>query len=83
MVCQGVTSRFEVAEYLVKALGKADEIAVKPVSSDYFAQEYFAPRPPSERLITKKLDLRGVNVMRDWRICLDEYLADKYAGYLD
>lgn len=83
MVCQGVTSRFEVAEYLVQALGKADEIAVSPVSSDYFAKEYFAPRPPSERLITKKLDLRGVNVMRDWRVCLDEYLADKYAGYLD
>ncbi|HQV02576.1 MULTISPECIES: NAD(P)-dependent oxidoreductase [unclassified Novosphingobium] len=82
MVCQGVTSRFEVAEYLVKALGKADEIAVEPVSSDYFAKEYFAPRPPSERLITKKLDLRGVNVMRDWRVCLDEYLADKYQGYL-
>lgn len=83
MVCQGVTSRFEVAEYLVSALGKSDEIKVEPVSSDYFAQEYFAPRPPSERLITKKLDLRGVNTMRDWRVCLDEYLADKYAGYLD
>ena len=83
MVCQGVTSRFEVAEYMVKALGKEREIAVNPVSSDYFAKEYFAPRPPSERLITKKLDLRGVNVMRDWKVCLDEYLADKYAGYLD
>lgn len=83
MVCQGVTSRLEVAQYLVKALGKEGEIAVNPVSSDYFAKEYFAPRPPSERLITKKLDLRGVNIMRDWRICLDEYLADKYQGYLD
>jgi dTDP-4-dehydrorhamnose reductase len=82
MVCQGVTSRFEVAQYLVKALGKESEIAVSPVSSDYFAKEYFAPRPPSERLITKKLDLRGVNVMRDWRVCLDEYIADKYQGYL-
>lgn len=82
MVCQGVTSRFEVAEYLVKALGKQDGIAANPVSSDYFATEYFAPRPPSERLLTKKLDLRGVNVMRDWKVCLDEYLADKYVGYL-
>lgn len=82
MVCAGVTSRLEVAQYLVKALGKEGDIAVSPVSSDYFAQEYFAPRPPSERLLTKKLDLRGVNVMRDWRLCLDEYLADKYEGYL-
>ncbi|MEZ5708010.1 MAG: NAD(P)-dependent oxidoreductase [Blastomonas sp.] len=83
MVCGGVTSRLEVAQYLVKALGKSDEIAVTPVSSDYFKQDYFAPRPPSERLITKKLDLRGVNVMRDWRICLDDYLRDYYQGYLD
>ena len=83
MVCQGVTSRLEVAQYLVQSLGKGNEITVNPVSSDYFAKEYFAPRPPSERLLTAKLDLRGVNVMRDWRVCLDEYLADKYAGYLD
>jgi dTDP-4-dehydrorhamnose reductase len=82
MVCGGVTSRLEVAQYLVKALGKDAEIAVTAVSSDYFAQEYFAPRPPSERLITKKLDLRGINVMRDWRVCLDEYLVDYYARYL-
>ncbi len=82
MVCQGVTSRLEVAQYLIKALGKENDIPVNPVGSDYFAKEYFAPRPPSERLITKKLDLRGINIMRDWQICLDEYLADKYAGYL-
>lgn len=82
MVCSGVTSRLEVAEYLVRAVGLGDRVRVTPVSSDYFAAEYFAARPPSERLITKKLDLRGANVMRDWRICLDEYLADKYQGYL-
>ncbi len=82
MVCQGVTSRLEVAQYLVKALGLADQVAVTPVGSDHFAAEYFAPRPPSERLLTTKLDLRGINVMRDWRVCLDEYLADKYDGYL-
>jgi dTDP-4-dehydrorhamnose reductase len=82
MVCSGVTSRLEVAQYLVKATGLAQDVKVTPVSSDYFAEEYFAPRPPSERLITKKLDLRGANVMRDWRVCLDEYLADKYHDYL-
>ncbi len=83
MVCQGVTSRFEVAEYLVSAAGKKSDVAVTPVSSDYFAQEYFAPRPPSERLIARKLDLHGVNMMRDWKVCLDEYLAEHYVGYLD
>jgi dTDP-4-dehydrorhamnose reductase len=83
MVCPGVTSRLEVAQYLVDALGLTDEVRITPVSSDYFAEEYFAPRPPSERLITRKLDLRRLNVMRDWRVCLDEYLTDAYAGYLD
>jgi dTDP-4-dehydrorhamnose reductase len=83
MVCGGVTGRFEVAQYLVEVLGLADRVAVTPVGSDHFAAEYFAARPPSERLLTVKLDLRGANVMRDWRVCLDEYLADKYAGYLD
>jgi dTDP-4-dehydrorhamnose reductase len=82
MVCSGVTSRLEVAEYLVKALGLAGTVKITPVSSDYFAAEYFAARPPSERLLTKKLDLRGLNIMRDWRICLDEYLAEYYEGYL-
>ena len=83
MVCSGVTSRLEVAEYLVGALGLSREVMITPVSSDYFAEEYFAARPPSERLITRKLDLRGLNIMRDWRVCLDEYLAEAYGGYLD
>jgi dTDP-4-dehydrorhamnose reductase len=83
MVCQGVTSRLEVAQYLLARLGLADGVKITPVSSEHFAAEYFAARPASERLITKKLDLRGLNVMRDWRVCLDEYLAQSYAGYLD
>jgi dTDP-4-dehydrorhamnose reductase len=82
MVCSGVTSRLEVAEYLVGTLALAKDVKIIPVASDYFAAEYFSPRPPSERLITKKLDLRGLNVMRDWRICLDEYLEEYYGGYL-
>jgi dTDP-4-dehydrorhamnose reductase len=82
MVCPGVTSRLEVAQHLVHALGLADQVKVTPVSSDYFAAEYFAARPASERLITKKLDLRGLNIMRDWRICLEEYLGDAYRDYL-
>ena len=83
LVCSGVTSRLEVATYLIDAIGAADRVLIKPVSSEHFAEEYFAARPASERLITKKLDLRGLNIMRDWRTCLDEYLADQYTDYLD
>lgn len=81
MVCPGVTGRLEVARYLVEALDV--DVKVTPVSSVHFAKEYFAARPPSERLISKKLDLRGLNIMRDWRACLDEYVAEAYAGYLE
>jgi dTDP-4-dehydrorhamnose reductase len=83
IVCPGVTSRLEVARFLVQSLRLKDEVTVTPVSSDHFSGEYYAPRPPSERLITRKLDLRGLNNMRDWRQCLDEYLAEAYDGYLD
>jgi dTDP-4-dehydrorhamnose reductase len=83
MVCPGVTSRLEVARYLLQSLGLTQRVRVNPVSSEHFAAEYFAARPASERLLTTKLDLRGLNIMRDWRQCLDEYLAERYAGYLD
>ncbi len=82
MVCGGIAGRFEVAQELVKVLGLENEVKVTPVDSDYWKAEYFADRPPSERLIDRKLDLRGLNIMRDWRICLEEYIATYYQGYL-
>jgi len=82
-VCGGQTSRLEVAQELLKILGKEKEIKITTVSSDYFKDEYFAERPASERLITKKLDLRGVNQMRDWKVALKEYIDNYYIGYLD
>jgi|TARA_B110000093_G_C12963785_1_gene408577 dTDP-4-dehydrorhamnose reductase len=83
MVCAGKTSRFEVAEKLVEYLGLTDQLKITPVTSDYFREEYYAERPASERLVTKKLDLRGVNKMRDWKVSLQEYLTNYYQGYLD
>jgi dTDP-4-dehydrorhamnose reductase len=82
MVCGGVTGRLEVAQELVRMVGKEHSVSIIPVSSEFFAKEYFATRPPSERLITRKLELRGCNIMRDWRVCLQEYLNEYYQGYL-
>lgn len=82
MVCDGITGRFEVATELIKILGLENEIKITPVSSDYFKETYFAARPASERLVDKKLDLRGVNIMRDWKLCLKEYIRDYYKGYI-
>lgn len=81
-VCGGQTSRIEVAEELLNILGMQEDVKITSVNSDYFKEIYFAERPPSERLLTKKLDLRKVNKMRDWKISLKEYINDYYSGYL-
>ena len=83
MVCSGITGRYEVTHELIKILGKENEVKITPVQSDYWKKEYFAERPSSERLINKKLDLRKLNIMRDWRVCLKEYINSYYQGYLD
>lgn len=82
MVCEGITSRLEVARQLVDMVGLSDAVKIHEVKSDYFATEYFAARPDSERLVNTKLRLRGVNEMRDWRSALREYLDRYYADYL-
>jgi len=82
MVCGGQTSRKEVAEELLRLLSKEKEIKITEVSSDFFKKEYFAQRPPCERLVNKKLDLRGLNIMRDWKVALKEYLGDYYKDFL-
>jgi dTDP-4-dehydrorhamnose reductase len=82
VVCGGMTSRLDVAKELIKILGLEKSIKVSSVSSSFFENEYFAPRPASERLISKKLELRDLNLMRDWRLCLQEYIDNYYQGYL-
>jgi dTDP-4-dehydrorhamnose reductase len=83
MVCDGLTSRFDVATDVVDFLGLTDKVRINAVSSTFFATEYFAARPDSERLINRKLQLRSMNGMRDWKLALHEYLENYYAGYLD
>ena len=82
MVCGGQTSRLEVATELLKLLNLSDQIKLTPVGSDYFKETYFAERPPCERLINRKLNIRNLNLMRDWREALREYIEDYYKGYL-
>lgn len=80
-VCGGSCSRFDVAVELIQLLGLEGKVKVEKVSSDFFKEEYFAPRPASEKLVTTKLDARGLNVMRDWKVCLAEY-AEVYRDEL-
>lgn len=82
MVCEGSTSRLEVAQELIRILGMEEEIRIQEVSSEFFKTEYFAARPPSERLVNVKLKLRGLNSMRDWKVALREYVENYYQSYL-
>lgn len=81
MVCSGVTSRHEVAQEVLKILNLETKIKLTSVPSSYFVKDFFAPRPPCERLLNKKLDLRKANIMRHWRVCLEEYLKSDFTDY--
>ena len=83
MVCGGQTSRLEVARELLRILNCSETIKLTPVGSDYFKDIYFAERPPCERLINRKLNIRNMNMMRDWKVALKDYIDNYYAGYLD
>ena len=82
MVCGGQTSRLEVAEELLKLLNLTDQVKITSVTSDYFKATYFAERPPCERLVNRKLNIRNLNLMQDWRPALKQYLDRYYQGYL-
>lgn len=82
MVCGGETSRLEVAQTLIRILGLEHDVSITPVSSDHFKVVYFAERPPCERLVNRKLNIRGLNIMRDWKVALKEYIGEYYAAYL-
>jgi dTDP-4-dehydrorhamnose reductase len=82
MVCAGQTSRLEVTSEILSVLGMSNEIEIKSVNSDFFKAEYFAARPISERLVNTKLGLRNLDLMRDWKVCVREYLDARYSSYL-
>ena len=83
MVCGGQTSRLEVAEALLDILQLREKIKITPVNSDYYKEIYFAQRPANERLVNRKLEMRNLNLMQDWKIALKEYISQYYQDYLD
>jgi dTDP-4-dehydrorhamnose reductase len=75
-VCEGDCSRHDVAVEFVRLLGLEGRVRVTQVDSDYFRQEYFAPRPASEKLVNMKLHARGFRHMPHWRDALAEYAKE-------
>jgi len=76
MVSQGEASRYETAIAINEYLNLG--LIVHKVDSDYYKEEYFAPRPYSEKLINKALSDLDRNYMRNWKICLHEYLNEYF-----
>ena len=78
LVCEGETSRLEVAHEILKILNLEDIIKIREVDSSFFHDKYFAARPFSERLENQKLNKLNLNIMRNWKICLKEYLINYF-----
>ncbi|MGI4749997.1 MAG: hypothetical protein ACRYFB_05150 [Janthinobacterium lividum] len=83
LVGKSETIQRKVAEELVKILGLDQNLAFYEVTPSYFRDTYFAPRPPSERLTNRKLELDNTNIMGEWKISLKEYINDYYTDYLE
>lgn len=82
MVCEGVATRYDVAAQILKILGQND-IDLIPVSSDYFSDRYFAPRPNSEMMRNANLSNIGINLMRPWQVALQEYIFREYPHLIE
>ena len=82
MVCEGFTGRLEVAHEIIRLLNMKDKIDINEVNSNFFIEKYFAERPNCERLINKRLNDKNLNIMRNWKISLKEYLDTYYKNYI-
>lgn len=77
MVSKGEASRYDTAVAINEHLNLG--LTVHKVDSSYYKEEYFAPRPYSEKLINKALNDLDRNYMRDWKVCLHEYLNEYFS----
>lgn len=78
MACRGFGTRYDVAKEILKILGRED-IKIHKVNSDFFINDYPAPRPKSEMMRNLMLDLRGMNLMKSWQESLKEYLENNFS----
>lgn len=74
--CLGEASRAEIAKFILDVLNVKDPI-VNEVSSEFFQKDFPVKRITSERMLNSKLNSTGANfIMRDWKVCLKEYLEN-------
>ena len=79
MACEGAGTRYDVTARILEVLGLAGDIELIEVNSDFFKEEFPAPRPASEIMRNLHLELQGLNTMRSWSVALAEYLLANFA----
>jgi len=80
-VCDGDGSRYDIAKALIEMVGYDRRgVHVRKVASDFFQRDYFAPRPTSEVLTNDKIKRLNPRLVRDWHVCLKEYVAKHQWG---
>lgn len=82
MACRGFGTRYDVAKEILKILGR-DDIKIHKVNSDFFINDYPAPRPKSEMMRNLMLDLRNINLMKSWQESLKEYLEGNFSEFIN
>lgn len=78
MACKGDTNRVMVAKFILKTLnvggGKVNE-----VSSEFFKKQFYVQRAKVERMVNANLEVKGINLMRNWEEALKDYLFDEWS----
>ncbi len=75
MANTGTCTRYDVAKEVLEIFGRKD-VQLNAVSSEAFVLP--APRAKSEMLRNYCLEMRGLNLMRDWREAMKDYLKKRY-----
>lgn len=77
LACKGRASRYDVAAEILRILGRSD-VKLEMVGSDFFKEQFFAPRPRSEEMRNYMLDLRSMNEMPAWQDAIADYLSENF-----
>lgn len=72
-VNRGCVNRYQLAKEILRIAGISGCV-VEPVSSEEF--QLPAPRPRMEAMFNYSLEIAGLDIMRDWRSALEEYISN-------
>ena len=77
MVCEGNANRADIARFILDVL-EIKGYKMNEVDSTFFEKEFPVARPRSEILINANLKAKGLNLMRDWKEALKDYLLNDW-----